>query len=140
MNFAEVGLKVKDLPRMLSFYQEFLGLEIELEGENHVFLKVGELESPLGAVGHPQMLVLFDRGAELDIAMSTLDHLAFEIPGDEYDAQWRRLEARGFELRERSYPETLAWKARSLFFRDPEGNVIEFIAYDSKAEDSLEEL
>ncbi len=138
MHFAEVGLRVGDLPRMLAFYQELLGLEVELSEPNYVFLKVGELESPLGAVGHPQMLVLFDRDVELDIGMSTLDHLAFEIPSDEYETQWSRLEAKGFKLRERSFPKTLAWRARSLFFHDPEGNVIEFIAHDPNATDESE--
>jgi catechol 2,3-dioxygenase-like lactoylglutathione lyase family enzyme len=134
MHFAEVGLRVRDLPAMVAFYQDLLGLEIALAGQNHVFLKVGDLQSPLGAVDHPQMLVLFDRGFEPDIALTTLDHIAFEIPSDQYDQQWERLQARGFALRERSWPDTLAWRARSLFFRDPEGNVIELIAHDPAAD------
>ena len=31
-------------------------------------------------------------------------------------------------VRERSWPDSLDWRARSFFFRDPEGNVIELIA------------
>lgn len=140
MHFAEVGLRVRDLPKMVAFYKDILDLEIEIEGANYVFLKVGELESPLGGVGHPQMLVLFDRDVELDIDMSTLDHLAFEIPSEAYETQWRRLTAKGFELRERSFPQTLPWRARSLFFHDPEGNVIEFIAHDPDAPDDGEQF
>lgn len=134
-HFAEVGLRVKDLTGMVEFYQELLGLEIELAEPDYVFLKVGDLQSPLGSVGHPQMLVLFDRAFEPDSSVSTLDHLAFEISSSEYHAQWERLEAKGFELRERSWPETLPWRAKSLFFSDPEGNVIEFIAHDPKADE-----
>jgi catechol-2,3-dioxygenase len=37
-------------------------------------------------------------------------------------------------IRERSWPESLPWRARSLFFYDPEGNVIELIAHDPTAE------
>ncbi len=134
MHIAEVGLRVKDLPRMVTFYQEVLGLEIVLSEENHVFLKVGEVPSPLGAVGHPQMLVLFDRGVELDTALTTLDHLAFEIPSDHYPAERERLQAMGLVIRERSWTDSLAWRARALFIRDPEGNVIEMIAHDPSAE------
>lgn len=134
MHFAEVGLRVKDLSGMVDFYQDLLGLEIELSEPDYVFLRVGDLKSPLGSVGHPQMLVLFDRSVELDAAVTTLDHLAFEIPSREYQAQWDRLERRGFALRERSWPETLPWRARSLFFSDPEGNTIEFIAHDPEAD------
>ena len=134
MHIAEVGLRVKDLPRMVRFYQEVLGLEIVLSEENHVFLKVGELPSALGAVGHPQMLVLFDRGVELDTALTTLDHLAFEIPSDRYPAELERFQAMGLVFLERSWPDSLAWRARSLFIHDPEGNVIELIAHDPTAE------
>jgi catechol-2,3-dioxygenase len=80
MHIAEVGLRVKDLTRMAAFYQEVLGLEIVRAYSKHVFLKAGELNSPLGRGGHPQLLVLFDREVQLEIDLTTLDHLAFEIP------------------------------------------------------------
>ena len=134
LHIAEIGLRVKDLPKMVAFYQELLGLEIVLAEPNYVFLKVGDLPSPLGAVGHPQMLVLFDRGVELDPTRTTLDHLAFEVPSDRYPAERERLLARGWVIRERSWPESLAWRARSLFLLDPEGNVIELIAHDPTVE------
>ena len=135
MHFAEIGLRVKDLSSMVEFYQDLLGLEIELAEPDYVFLKVGDLLFPRGSVVHPQMLVLFGRAFEPDSSVSTLDHLAFEIPSSDYDEQWKRLEAKGFELRERSWPETLPWRARSLFFSDPEGNTIEFIAHDPEADE-----
>jgi catechol-2,3-dioxygenase len=130
MHFAEVGLRVSDLAGMVAWYQEMLGLEVALAEPNYVFLKVADLHSPLGGVGHPQMLVLFDRDVPLDQARSSLDHLAFEIPAGEYEAQKRRLQAMGKLLRERAWPDTLAWRARALFFADPEGNIIELIAHD----------
>lgn len=133
LHIAEVGLRVSDLPKMAAFYHEHLGLEIVLAEPNYVFLRVGDLPSPLGAVGHPQMLVLFDREAALDVALSTLDHLAFEIASERYAAARERLQARGMLERERAWPDSLAWRARSLFFRDPEGNTIELIAHDPDA-------
>ena len=132
-NIAEVGLRVRDLATMAAFYQEQLGMEIVLAEPDYVFLRVGDLPSPLGAVGHPQMLVLFDREAALDVALTTLDHLAFEIASERYAAARERLQARGMLERERAWPDRLAWRARSLFFRDPEGNTIELIAHDPDA-------
>jgi catechol 2,3-dioxygenase len=134
MHIAEIGLRVRDLPRMVAFYQEHLGLEIVRAEPTYVFLKVGELSSPLGAVDHPQMLVLFDRGAVLDVSLSTLDHLAFEILSERYAAERERLRALGMIVRERAWPDTLSWRAHSVFFHDPEGNVIELIAHDPDAQ------
>ena len=83
INIAEVGLRVKDLPKMAAFYQEMLGFEVHLTQDNVVFLKVGELASSLGEAKHPQLLALFSREVEPDIGLSTLDHLAFEIPSEQ---------------------------------------------------------
>ena len=131
MQIAEVGLRVKDLARMTTFYQEVLGLEIVRAYPKHVFLKTGELNSPLGRGGHPQLLVLFDRDVTLDINLTTLDHLAFEIPFEQYGAEKTRLQAMNLELVERAWTGEYAWlRARSLFFDDPEGNILELIAHD----------
>ena len=62
LHIAEIGVRVHDLPTMVAFYHEFLGFDVVHATATAVFLKVGELRSPLGAVGHPQLLVLFDRG------------------------------------------------------------------------------
>jgi catechol 2,3-dioxygenase-like lactoylglutathione lyase family enzyme len=130
MHIAEVGLRVRDLARMTAFYQEVLGLETVRAYPKHVFLKIGELDSPLGHAGHPQLLVLFDRDVQLEIDMTTLDHIAFEISLDEYESEWARLQGLGLELVERVWSGEYAWlRARSLFFDDPEGNTIEFIAH-----------
>ena len=130
-HIAEIGLRVNDLPKMVYFYQEELGFEVEIAGSHHVFLKVGELDSPLGQIGHPQMLVLFDRQAPIDIQFSSLDHLAFEIPNEFYREEFKRFDSRGMVLRERSWPDTLDWRGRSFFINDPEGNVVVMIASNS---------
>jgi catechol-2,3-dioxygenase len=130
MHIAEVGLRVKDLARMVAFYQEVLGLEIVRFYSKHVFLKVGELNSPLGRGGHPQLLVLLDRDVNLEIDLTTLDHLAFEISLDEYESERRRLQGIGLEFAEKTWSGEYAWlRARSRFFDDPEGNTIELIAH-----------
>ena len=131
MHIAQVGLRVKDLARMATFYQEVLGLETVRAYPKHVFLKAGELNSPLGRGGHPQLLVLFDREVPLDINLTTVDHLAFEIPLEQYEPERTRLQGMNLELVERAWSGEYAWlRARSLFFDDPEGNTIELIAHD----------
>jgi len=132
-SLVEIGLRVKDLATMAAFYQDVLGFQVEIAASTHIFLKIGELSSPLGEIGHPQMLVLFDRDMTPDIHVSTLDHLAFEIPAADYDKELAKFQKQGVVLRERSWPDSLDWQARSFFFRDPEGNIIELIAAQEHA-------
>jgi len=134
MHIAELGLRVTDLPRSVAFYQEVLGLDIVRAYPTIVFLKAGELDSPLGRGGHPQLLVLFDRKVPLDVALTTIDHFAFEISLDQYVAERERLQHMGLEITDRIWQGEYAWlRARSLFFDDPDGNTIELIAHDPKA-------
>jgi len=136
MHIAELGLRVTDLPRAVAFYQEVLGLEIVRAYPTIVFLKAGELDSPLGRGGHPQLLVLFDRKVKLNIALTTVDHFAFEISLEQYQTERERLEQKGLELTERIWQGEYAWlQARSMFFDDPDGNTIELIAHDPNAAD-----
>jgi len=134
MHIAELGLRVTDLPRAVNFYQEVLGLEIVRAYPTMVFLKAGELDSPLGRGEHPQLLVLFDRKVKLDIALTTVDHFAFEIPLAQYPTELERLQQMGLEITERIWQGEYAWlRARSVFFDDPDGNTIELIAHDPNA-------
>jgi catechol 2,3-dioxygenase len=72
-------------------------------------------------------MVLFDRQTEVGPATSTLDHFAFLIDASAYDAVRRRLEELGVDVLPKVFPD-FHW--RSLFFTDPEGNRVEFVAYD----------
>jgi catechol 2,3-dioxygenase-like lactoylglutathione lyase family enzyme len=139
MHIAEVGLRVTDLPRAVAFYQEALGLEIVRSYLTIVFLKAGELDSQLGRGGHPQLLVLFDRQVQLTIALTTLDHLAFEISLEQVPTERERLQQMGLEVIERIWQGEYAWlRARSLFFDDPDGNTIELIAHDPNAANEMD--
>ena len=134
MHMAEVGLSVKDLPRSVAFYQEVLGLETVRAYPTIIFLKAGELDSPLGRGGHPQLLVQFDRQVQIDIALTTLDHIAFEIPLEHFQAERERLQRLGLDVSERIWRGEYSWLgARSLFLDDPDGNNVELIAHDPNA-------
>jgi catechol 2,3-dioxygenase-like lactoylglutathione lyase family enzyme len=93
----------------VAFYQEVLGLETVRAYPTMAFLKAGELDSPLGHGGHPQLLVLFDRRVQLDIALTTLDHLAFEISLEHYPTERERLQQMGLEVTERIWQGEYAW-------------------------------
>jgi catechol 2,3-dioxygenase len=83
---GEVVLRVRDVPRAISFYRNVLGLEILQNFDDRIaFLKV-----EAGLEGHDRIVGLFRidqpsnrAGAtwsEPDIAAPTLHHFALEIP------------------------------------------------------------
>lgn len=119
---GELALRVNDVAAMRSFYSDVVGLEVWRDFDNYVFFKISE-----GVEGHPQVLVLFDRGVEVGPKASTLDHLAFVINPDEYDKRWRQLEDLGLQVTPKEFS-FFHWRA--LFISDPEGNTVEFVCYD----------
>lgn len=123
---GEVNLWVKDLDRMTVFYEMVIGLEPIFKNERHVFLKVAE-----GYGGHPQAVALFnskyDGHAPPDVKRTSLNHLAFSIDKKDFQAEKKRLEKLGLKVRVELHRE-LHW--RSMYFHDPEGNQVEFVAYD----------
>lgn len=146
---SEVVLNVADLPRSREFYMRIMGfpLHSELSMEEAVadpdgaptitFLTICQTNTPLGRGGHPQLLALIDyrrhvharrRFVGHDTSKSTLNHLAFEIPPDSFDAHAGRLTDLGIEL---SFAEFPSMSARAMFLSDPEGNLLELICHDS---------
>ena len=152
LGVAEIVLSVRDLPTMREFYREVLGfqlvgqashtrgLEPDPDGEPTIaFLAIRQIETALGRHGHPQMLALIDYQRHVfarkrfeghDVRRSTLNHLAFEIALDDYEAHRARLEGLGLAPRPTTFP---AISARALFFNDPEQNVLELICHDPLA-------
>ena len=146
---SEVVLSVADLPKMRDFYMRILGfpLHSELSMEKLVpdpdgdptitFLTICETDTPLGREGHPQLLAMIDYRRHIharrrftghDVTQSTLNHLAFEIPAASFEEQAKRLTDVGIEITFSEFP---GMNARAIFFKDPEGNVLELICHAS---------
>lgn len=124
---GEIALRVDDLDQMESFYGNVVGLELMRRFDDAAFFNIAP-----GVGGHTQILALFDRSGVDDYTppatdTSTLDHFAFEIPLSAYDDERERLAGHDIDLREKTF-EWVQW--RSLFFRDPEDNLVELVAHD----------
>jgi catechol-2,3-dioxygenase len=120
-HLGEVALRVNDLDAMRAFYRDSVGLEVWREGDGYVFFRVAD-----AVEGHPQALVLFDRGLSVSQDATTLDHIAFVIALEDYDDRQLQLEEAGLEVTAKTFP-FFHW--RSLFVSDPEGNRVEFVCY-----------
>jgi catechol 2,3-dioxygenase-like lactoylglutathione lyase family enzyme len=128
---GEVSIRVQDLDAMQKFYEEVLGLEVLRRDASFVFFKVAE-----GYAGHPQVFALFDaaerwmletKSEQLSSEHSTLHHVAFNISLENFEPEIKRLEGLGIKV----YATEHEWlHIRSLYFADPEGNLIELVCYD----------
>jgi catechol-2,3-dioxygenase len=124
---GEIALRVNDLDAMQRFYEHAIGLPLMARFPNSAFFKVAD-----GYRGHAQVLALFDRSESAgysgtDAKTSTIDHIAFEIPLADFDAEKKRLEGLGFRVETAEH----AWVHwRSLYLTDPEENQVELVCYD----------
>jgi len=128
---GEVSIRVKDLDAMHKFYEDVVGLEVLRRDESFVFFKIAE-----GHGGHSQNLALFDatnrafletKSLQLSPERTTLHHIALNISLEDYESEKRRLEGLGLSVVATDH----AWlHVRSLYFSDPEGNLLEFVCYD----------
>ncbi len=128
---GEVSIRVTDLAAMAKFYEEVLGLEVLRREDSFVFFIINA-----GYAGHPQVLNLFDRtnrgfletkSDQLNPHQTTLHHIAFNIDLADYEAAKKSLESLGVHVR----PTVHEWlHVRSLYFPDPEGNLIELVCHD----------
>ena len=119
---GEVSIRVKDLNAMHKFYEEVVGLEVLRRDESFVFFKVAE-----GYGGHTQNLALFEASNTLNPQESTLHHIALNVALEDFETEKMRLEGLGLKVNATVHE----WlHVRSLYFYDPEGNHLEFVAYD----------
>jgi catechol-2,3-dioxygenase len=129
---GEVSIRVKNLEAMQKFYEEVVGLEVLNRGESFVFFRIAK-----GYAGHSQNLALFDasnrmflenKSQNLNSNQSTLHHIALNIPLEDFEAEKRRLEGLGLKVNATVHE----WlHVRSMYFSDPEGNLLEFVCYDA---------
>ena len=128
---GEASIRVKDLGVMRKFYEDVVGLEVLRQEEDYVFFKIAE-----GYGGHTQNLALFDaanrrfleaKSSQLSPEQTTLHHIALNIAPEDFESEKERLEGLGLKVHAAEH----AWMhVRSLYFADPEGNTLEFVAHD----------
>jgi catechol 2,3-dioxygenase-like lactoylglutathione lyase family enzyme len=117
-----VALNARDLDAMKRFYVDLLGFAVEWEPDaDNIYLSSGidNLALHRAAIG---------RGASPDAAArpSPLDHVGLIVRAPDDVDRWARfLESRGVVLD--AQPRTHRDGARSLYFRDPDGNAIQII-------------
>lgn len=113
-----VILLCRDLKKMKEFYTQVLELKVNDESEDWVEVKLG-----------PTLLSLRPRGRWYDgelVGDGASIQLSFPVAPNEVDLAHTKLVARDAEICEP--PTDQDFGHRTLYFRDPEGNILEIYA------------
>jgi predicted enzyme related to lactoylglutathione lyase len=118
MNFVSVRIITSDVSRLVEFYEGVTGLATTRYTEDFA-----ELATPVGAlaIGSERTVALFGAGST-----SAADNHSciIEFRVDDVDKEYRRLTNVVSAFVQQ--PTTMPWGNRSLLFRDPDGNLINF--------------
>ena len=112
----------RDLAGTVAFYRDVLGLPVETERERWVELRMGSTILALRSRGTAPW---GDDGPAAEGSAAV--QLAFRVPPPAVDAWHDELVARGVRVL-RGPTDLTQWRHRTLFFADPEGNVLEIYA------------
>jgi catechol-2,3-dioxygenase len=126
--FAELTLEARDLGTLERFYSETLGLALLKRDDDRVWLAAGS-EARLG-LWTPGEKEFGDEGGRHV-------HFAFAAKPGTLDALAERLRSRDCDVRG---PEEHPGGDRSIYFDDPEGNVVEIWDFFERAGNGVEEL
>lgn len=120
----------EDLAKMKAFYERLFAFQIEEDfPDKMLFFRVGTLYLGLRRRGRPyDGPSVSDRSASIQIS--------FRVPPRDVDAAYQTLTELGIDVIEA--PTNQDWTHRTLFFRDPEHNIIEIFA-DIHPKDTLEQ-
>ncbi|MBN1976763.1 MAG: VOC family protein [Anaerolineae bacterium] len=119
MKFAGICLITDNVPALADFYAKVLGVKAEGDGVHAELNTEGAGMAIFSAEGMESMASHSMQGAGRG-SFTTM----FEVK--DVDAEYERLKALGVEFV--MLPTTHPWGARSFWFRDPDGNIVDFFA------------
>ena len=148
-----LALVCRDMERTVDFYTNVLGMplvktiELPFDMGQHFFFDVGKGDAlaffwfpnapePAPGVSAPKSL---PGKGELTSAIGSMNHVAFDVPPEKIDEYLVRLRAKGIEaadimnhddselgMSDEVHPGTFV---RSIYFKDPDGILLEFAAW-----------
>ena len=118
MDLVSIRMITDDLGRVVQFYEQVTGVEAV-----HYTPVFAELIMPSFtlAIGHTQTTQLFGEGSARPADNHTI---IIEFRVDDVDSEYQKLRELSVDFV--NEPTTQPWGNRSLLFRDPDGNLINF--------------
>jgi predicted enzyme related to lactoylglutathione lyase len=126
MNFVSIRIITADIKRLVRFYEQITSIPVTMYTEDFGELKTATCTL---AIGSTRTLQLFGG----DVARPAENHTAIlEFLVKDVDTEYRKLvDVIGDSLVQE--PTTMPWGNRSLLFRDPDGNLVNFFTPISAA-------
>lgn len=118
MRLTHVFIITDNIERMLSFYRDVLLIEPQPDSGNYVEFVTEGTTLSLGTVALQESLA--PGSAKPASNHSTM----FEIQVDDVDKEYERLQK--MDIKWVKPPTTQPWGNRSIYFRDPDGNLLNF--------------
>ena len=123
---------MSDLQRSIRFYRDVIGLRLafQVSEQNAAFFRIGDSGRSLLGIWSLGRASSPPPGAPSPVTL----HLAFEVVLDDLLNATKRLKAQGIKPLsffgvETTEPSVICWMpAASVFFRDPDGHMLEYIA------------
>ena len=120
MKFASIRIITEDIQPLIQFYGQITGLPVTQYTEDFAELRTPSI---VLAIGSTRTLQLFG-GAHVAAAKSNRS-VILEFRVDDVDTEYEKLaEYLGNNLVQT--PTTMPWGNRSMLFRDPDGNLVNF--------------
>lgn len=122
---SELVLIVEDVPRAADFYEQVVGLEVEHRtGDEWAWFFTGTGDRKQRIALHKGTLLFEEHSPHPEGERFGRVHFAFEVPAQELEQAATRVRRAGVEV---YGPEEFDWmNARSYYFYDPDGNLLEF--------------
>jgi catechol 2,3-dioxygenase-like lactoylglutathione lyase family enzyme len=118
MDFVSIRIITGDVARLAGFYERATGARASWQNENFAELRTG---SATLAIASTRTVPLFAPGAAQPASNNTV---IIEFLVDDVDGVYRNLA--GVVEDFVNEPTTMPWGNRSLLFRDPDGNLVNF--------------
>jgi catechol 2,3-dioxygenase-like lactoylglutathione lyase family enzyme len=129
---SELVLIVEDVPRAAEFYEHVVGLELEHRtGDEWAWFWAGKAGDRQRIALHRGSLLFEEHSPFPEGHRFGTVHFAFDVAPEDLDASVERVRAAGVEV---YGPEEFDWmNARSYYFYDPDGNLLEFWSPQAEA-------
>jgi len=118
MNFVSIRIITADAKRLVAFYERISGIAATWYTDD--FAEVKTAGGTL-AIAHERTMKLFSADAARPAENRSV---ILELRVADVDAEYRRIAAALSEVVQA--PTTMPWGNRSLLFRDPDGNLVNF--------------